>query len=92
MISRGQDSLDEALRLWLLEGGKASITNIQALVIYSMGSGFRGKDKLGLSLLAVATQMNNDLPFPPTSSETITMSDATRARVCASWSAHLFET
>jgi hypothetical protein len=91
LMSRGEHFHNEALRLWLLEGGKASVTNIQALVISSMGAGFRGKDKLGISLLAVAVQMNKDLPFPPTSAEYITMSDRTRARMSASWTAHHFD-
>jgi hypothetical protein len=91
LVSRGEHFHNEALRLWLLEGGKASVTNIQALVISSMGAGFRGKDKLGISLLAVAVQMNKDLPFPPTSAEYITMSDRTRARMSASWTAHHFD-
>ncbi|KAL1583673.1 hypothetical protein WHR41_07791 [Cladosporium halotolerans] len=92
LISRGQHFHDEALRLWHLEKGKASVTNIQALVISSMGSGFRGKDKLGLSLLAVAKRMNDELPFPPISAETITISDRTRARVSACWAFHHFDT
>lgn len=92
LISRGQHFHDEALRLWHLEEGKASVTNIQALVISSMGSGFRGKDKLGISLLALAKRMNDELPFPPISADTITMSDRTRARVSACWAFHHFDT
>lgn len=48
----------------------ASPTNIQALVISSIGAGFRGKDKLSLTLINAAIQMNNNLPFPLTSPET----------------------
>ena len=92
LISRGQGFHDEALRLWLMEDGKASVTNIQALVVLVVSSSFRGKDNLGVSLLAVALQMNKDLAFPPQSSEAITMSDKTRARVSASWTAHLYDT
>jgi len=75
-----------------MEDGKASVTNIQALVVLVVSSSFRGKDNLGVSLLAVALQMNKDLAFPPQSSEAITMSDKTRARVSASWTAHLYDT
>jgi hypothetical protein len=92
LVSRGEHFHDEALRLWLLEDGRASMPNIQALVISAMGAGFRGKDKLGLSLIAVATHMNRDLPFPPISYNNMTLSDETRARIGASWTAHLFDT
>jgi hypothetical protein len=92
LMSRGENFHKEALRLWILERGKPSVTNIQALIILSMGAGFRGKDKLGLSLVTIAIQMNHDLPFPPTSSENLIMSDKLRARVSASWTAHLFDT
>jgi len=92
LMSRGEHFHKEALRLWILERGKASVTNIQALVIMSMGVGFRGKDKLGISLINIAVQMNHDLPYPSTSSEDITMSDKSRVRVSASWSSHLFDT
>jgi hypothetical protein len=91
-MSRGENFHKEALRLWILERGKASVTNIQALIILSMGAGFRGKDKLGLSLITIAVQMNNDLPFPPTAPENIFMTERLRARVSASWTAHLFDT
>ena len=91
LMSRGEHFHKEALRLWILERGKASVTNIQALVILSMGAGFRGKDKLGLKLLTIAVKMNHDLPFP-SASDNIAMSDKLRARVSASWSAHLFDT
>jgi hypothetical protein len=92
LMSRGENFHKEALRLWILERGKASVTNIQALIILSMGAGFRGKDKLGLSLITIAVQMNNDLPFPPTVPENIFMTDKLRTRVSASWTAHLFDT
>jgi hypothetical protein len=92
LMSRGEHFHKEALRLWILERGKASVTNIQALIILSTEAGFRGKDKLGFSLQTIALRMNHDLPFPSTSSETITMSDKLRNRVSASWTAHLFDT
>jgi hypothetical protein len=92
LMSRGEHFHKEALRLWILERGKASVTNIQALIIMSMGAGFRGKDKLGLSLITIAVQMNNDLPFPPRAPENVFMTDKLRARVSASWAAHLFDT
>lgn len=92
LMSRGEQFHKEALRLWILERGKASVTDIQALIIMSMEAGFRGKDKLGLSLITIAVQMNHDLPFPPASNESITVSDRLRVRVSASWTTHLFET
>jgi hypothetical protein len=91
LMSRGEQFHKEALRLWILERGKASVTNIQALVILCTGAGFRGEDKLGASLLTVAVRMNRDLPFPATSSENITTLDKLRIRVSASWTAHLFD-
>ena len=92
LMSRGEQFHKEALRLWILERGKASVTNIQALIVLSMDAGFRGKDKLGLQLINIAVQMNHDLPFPSASSEKITMSDQLRNRVSACWTAHLFDT
>ena len=92
LMSRGEQFHKEALRLWILERGKASLTNIQALIIMSMEAGFRGKDKLGLSLITIAVQMNHDLPFPSISSENLAMSDKLKVRVSASWTTHLFET
>ena len=92
LMSRGEHFHKESLRLWILERGKPSVTNIQALIILSMGAGSRGKDKLGLSLINIAVQMNHDLPFPVTSPEDLIMSDKLRARVSASWTAHLFDT
>ncbi|KAK6434449.1 hypothetical protein LTR95_009366 [Oleoguttula sp. CCFEE 5521] len=89
-ISRGEHFHYEALRLWLLEEGRASLTNLQALVILSVESGFRGKDKLTVTLLAVALQMNKDLPFTA-SSEGKAAADRARARSHASWAAHHFD-
>ncbi|KAI7154209.1 hypothetical protein KC324_g14496 [Hortaea werneckii] len=34
--SRGRQFHEEAMRLWILEDGRASVTNLQALVILSM--------------------------------------------------------
>lgn len=92
LMSRGEHFHKEALRLWILEREKASVTNIQALIIMYMGAGFRGKDKLGISLINIAVQMNQDLPYPSTSSEDVTMPDKLRVRVSASWMSHLFDT
>ncbi|GAB7331064.1 hypothetical protein MBLNU13_g02554t1 [Cladosporium sp. NU13] len=91
LMSRGEHFHKEALRLWILERGKASVTNIQALIIMSMEAGFRGKDKLGFSLITIAVQMNHDLPFLSMSSENLVMSDKLKVRVSASWTTHLFE-
>nr|OQO30388.1 hypothetical protein B0A51_02348 [Rachicladosporium sp. CCFEE 5018] len=89
-ISRGEHFHDEALRLWLLEEGRASLTNLQALIILSIESGFRGKDKMTITLLAVALQMNNDLPFPP-AMEGKVAADRVRARSHVSWATHYFD-
>ena len=35
-ITRGLQFHEEALRLWLLEEGRPSLTNVQALVVLSM--------------------------------------------------------
>lgn len=35
-ITRGQHFYDEALRLWLLEEGRSSLANLQALVLMAM--------------------------------------------------------
>lgn len=91
LMSRGEHFHKEALRLWILERGKASLTNIQALIIMSMEAGFRGKDKLGFSLSTIALQMNHDLPFPLPSPENLFISDKLRVRTSASWTTHLFE-
>ena len=91
LMSRGEHFHKEALRLWILERGKASLTNIQALIIVSMEAGFRGKDKLGFSLITIALQMNHDLPFPLPSPENLFISDKLRVRTSASWTTHLFE-
>ncbi|RMY55084.1 hypothetical protein D0865_04362 [Hortaea werneckii] len=80
--SRGRQFHEEAMRLWILEDGRASVTNLQALVILSMD--LRGKDKLGMSLLAVALQINKDLPHVATSSEHGGPGALTRARALKS--------
>ncbi|KAK6429381.1 hypothetical protein LTR95_014471, partial [Oleoguttula sp. CCFEE 5521] len=89
-ISRGEHFHDEALRLWLLEDGRASLTSLQALIILSIESGFRGRDKMTITLLAVVLQMNNDLPFPP-AMESKVAADRVRARSHVSWATHYFD-
>ncbi|KAI7329451.1 hypothetical protein KC315_g6140 [Hortaea werneckii] len=86
--SRGRQFHEEAMRLWILEDGRASVTNLQALVILSMDASLRGKDKLGMSLLAVALQINKDLPHVATSSEQGGPGALARARACIGWTAH----
>ncbi|RMZ00166.1 hypothetical protein D0862_06825 [Hortaea werneckii] len=86
--SRGRQFHEEAMRLWILEDGRASVTSLQALVILSMDASLRGKDKLGMSLLAVALQINKDLPHVATSSEHGGPGALARARACIGWTAH----
>ncbi|KAK0345930.1 hypothetical protein LTR59_008974 [Friedmanniomyces endolithicus] len=61
--TRGKHFHDEALHLWLLEAGRASVTNLQALAVLAIESSWRGKDKLGSTFLTVALRMNKDLPL-----------------------------
>ncbi|KAK4497562.1 hypothetical protein PRZ48_012013 [Zasmidium cellare] len=61
-ITRGLHFHDEALRLWALEEYRPSLTNIQALCILSLESNYRAKDRLGLTLIPIAVQLNNQLP------------------------------
>ncbi|KAI7091361.1 hypothetical protein KC356_g702 [Hortaea werneckii] len=89
--SRGRQFHEEAMRLWLLEEGRASVTNLQALVILSVETCLRGKDKLGMSLLAVAMQVNADLPYENSSSTGGGLSALTRTRACAGWTAHFVD-
>ncbi|KAI7547684.1 hypothetical protein KC331_g4867 [Hortaea werneckii] len=89
--SRGRKFHEEAMRLWLLEEGRASVTNLQALVILSMELCFRGKDKLGMSLLAVAMQINRDLPYITPSITGGVLSAVARTRACAGWTAHFVD-
>ncbi|KAF2169515.1 hypothetical protein M409DRAFT_52055 [Zasmidium cellare ATCC 36951] len=62
-ITRGRHFHDEALRLWALEEYRPSLTNIQALCILSLKSNYRAKDRLGLTLIPIAVQLNNELPL-----------------------------
>ncbi|KAI4723345.1 hypothetical protein E4T48_00472 [Aureobasidium sp. EXF-10727] len=61
-ITRGQHFHDEAFRLWHLEEGRASLTNLQALSVLYPGCILRGKDKLGVSTCAVLTQLGRSVP------------------------------
>ncbi|KAI5276267.1 hypothetical protein E4T47_00937 [Aureobasidium subglaciale] len=49
-LTRGQQFHNEAFRLWQLEEGRATLTNLQALAIMYPGCILRGKDKLGMFL------------------------------------------
>ncbi|KAI7170296.1 hypothetical protein KC316_g8283 [Hortaea werneckii] len=89
--SRGRQFHEEAMRLWLLEEGRASVTNLQALVILSMETSLRGQDKLGMSLLAVAMQVNRDLPHVSPLSTSGVLSALARTRACAGWTAHFVD-
>ncbi|KAI7214483.1 hypothetical protein KC333_g5995 [Hortaea werneckii] len=89
--SRGRQFHEEAMRLWLLEEGRASVTNLQALIILSMETGLRGQDKLGMSLLAVAMQVNRDLPYVTPSSTGGVLPALARTRACAGWTAHFVD-
>lgn len=52
---------------------------------------FRGKDKLGMSLLAVAMQINRDLPYITPSITGGVLSAVARTRACAGWTAHFVD-
>ncbi|EME45355.1 hypothetical protein DOTSEDRAFT_71176 [Dothistroma septosporum NZE10] len=64
LLTRGEHFHREALRLWALEEGLASLTNIQALLLLSIESGVRGNDKLGNQLVEKAYTLHKMLPIP----------------------------
>lgn len=92
-ITRGQHFHDEAFRLWQLEEGRASLTNLQALAILYPGCILRGKDKLGVSTCALLTQMGRSVPdtLQQTSSQSSHTPDELkayqRARKTVAWAA-----
>ncbi|KAK1815916.1 hypothetical protein LTR12_009701 [Friedmanniomyces endolithicus] len=92
--TRGEHFHDEALHLWLLEEGRASVTNLQALAVLAIESSWRGKDKLGSTFLTVALRMNKDLPLDDITNTSITALEAgrARARVCIAWTIHYEDT
>ena len=47
--SRGAHFADEVARLWSIEEGRASLTNLQGLVILSLGLGVLRKDRLAMT-------------------------------------------
>ncbi|KAK4634876.1 hypothetical protein CLAFUW4_00492 [Fulvia fulva] len=61
MLTRGDRFHKQALRLYYAEEGRASLTNLQAVMILIMSCGFRGHDKLGLGLLTAAVGMESAL-------------------------------
>lgn len=63
LLTRGEHFHDEAMRLWALEEGKISISNMQALLVIAVESAVRGKDRLGWSLIIAVAGMNKSLPF-----------------------------
>lgn len=85
---RGVGYHKEAIRLWNLEDGKASVTSIQALMCLSVGCIMRGKDVLGLQLLNSGTTLNLTLPCPDLVPNTTKADiDYARVRGCAWWTA-----
>lgn len=62
MLSRGEHFHREALRLLELEDQKATITNLQSMLIIGVESARRGKDKLGLDLVYRAGALVKSLP------------------------------
>lgn len=85
-ITRGEHFHREAMRLWAQEEGQASLKNLQAIMAMTQESSYRGKDKLGLQLIAAAAQMNRELPMPSLA-EAVTPAekDYVRARGCVAW-------
>ncbi|KAI5369184.1 hypothetical protein Slin14017_G000630 [Septoria linicola] len=61
LLTRGEQYHEEALRLWKLEDGRASITNLQALGILAAESAWRGHDRLGWSLIQSVFDMHQKL-------------------------------
>ncbi|KAH9828416.1 GAL4-like Zn(II)2Cys6 (or C6 zinc) binuclear cluster DNA-binding domain [Teratosphaeria destructans] len=89
-VTRGQHFHEEALRLWVLENGQANVANLQALLILTLDSSWRGKDKFGVMLLTVALQMNKDIPMVAGAGSD-SLSDTARARTCAAWATHFID-
>ncbi|KAF2767472.1 hypothetical protein EJ03DRAFT_149372 [Teratosphaeria nubilosa] len=89
-VTRGQHFHEEALRLWVLENGQANVVNLQALLILTLDSSWRVKDKFGVMLLTVALQMNKYIPMVA-GAGSVSLSDTARARTCAPWATHFVD-
>ncbi|KAK0313441.1 hypothetical protein LTR01_001697 [Friedmanniomyces endolithicus] len=91
LSTRGQHFHDEALHLWLQQDGRASIVNLQALTILAEESSWRGKDKLGMTFIAVALRMNQELELSDIANPSATALEAgrARARLSIAWTVHL---
>jgi hypothetical protein len=61
---RGIEYHQAAIRLWDLEEGRPSVTNVQALMILAVECLVRGKDVQGFTLLSSASTLNSLLPVP----------------------------
>ncbi|KAF2721038.1 hypothetical protein K431DRAFT_84247 [Polychaeton citri CBS 116435] len=60
-ITRGEDLHREAIRL-SNEESQTTIANVQALLILSLESGIRGKDRWGLTMVMSALTLNKSIP------------------------------
>nr|POF26146.1 nitrogen assimilation transcription factor nit-4 [Quercus suber] len=65
LLSRGQCYHDEAMRLWIEEEARPSLTNVQGLMLLSVRCSIGGKDRLGEILLSAARHLERDLRTPP---------------------------
>lgn len=82
MLTRGEHFHREALRLLEVEDQKATIVNLQSMLIISVESTRRGKDKLGLDLAYRAGALVKSLPNPDRGSGEVAQLLATRVRAC----------
>ncbi|EME43056.1 hypothetical protein DOTSEDRAFT_80583 [Dothistroma septosporum NZE10] len=85
-ITRGEHFHKEALKLWALEEGRASLVNLSAVLVLICDCGVRGKPALTLSLNETAAQMNITLEMTlrPSTNQVGAMKYA-RARAVLWW-------
>ncbi|KAF2206178.1 hypothetical protein CERZMDRAFT_103727 [Cercospora zeae-maydis SCOH1-5] len=88
-LTRGEHYHHDALRLWELEHGRASIANAQALAILSGESSWRGQDRLGWSLHQALARMLKTLngAEPPSELDDQAARTYKRVRACTASSA-----
>ncbi|KAM0714321.1 hypothetical protein Q7P37_010108 [Cladosporium fusiforme] len=88
-ITRGQQFHNEAIRLWMLEENRPTLTNIQALCVLSLESNYRAKDRLGLTLVPIAAQLDKVVPknsdAKRCAAQGVLEKDYLRARLSAHW-------
>ncbi|USW54819.1 hypothetical protein Slin15195_G081380 [Septoria linicola] len=65
LLTRGEQYHNEATRLWQAERGRESIATLQALIILSCESAWRGQDRLGWTYRTAAIAMSKLLAESP---------------------------